>query len=291
MTNWTLDQLEAFTSAVKQGSFSAAARHLGKAQSRISNAIANLEIDLGFELFDRTARLPVLTTQGEDLFIEASAVLEQCQRLNSKAKSVAGKQESRLTIALDEAVPISSFELFFEKLGRQYPLLKVTIFNGSQQDISDWVEQEKADLGILFQQATLSQTLEFSSLSQFKYSLIVSPKHPLACTKAPTVELLNRYRQLVICPRNGSRQSTPISSNHWFVDSYYYSSALVIRNIGWALVPEHIAQSEWHKGQVVELSTEFITQSLLIEMGIVKRRDQGKGPVMQWIYQYLKEAF
>lgn len=291
MTNWTLDQLEAFTCAVKQGSFSAAARHLGKAQSRISNAIANLEIDLGFELFDRTARLPVLTIQGEDLFIEASAVLEQCQRLNSKAKSVASKQESRLTIALDEAVPISSFELFFEKLGKQYSLLKVTIFNGSQQDISDWVEQEKADLGILFQQATLSQTLEFSSLSQFKYSLIVSPKHPLARTKAPTIEQLNRYRQLVICPRNGSQQSTPISSNHWFVDSYYYSSALVIRNIGWALVPEHIAQSEWHKGQVVELSTEFITQSLLIEMGIVKRLDQGKGPVMQWIYQYLKEAF
>ena len=68
--NWTLYQLEAFVLAVNHGSFSAAARKLGRAQSRISTAIANLEVDLGFELFDRSAKLAVLTKHGEDMFIQ-----------------------------------------------------------------------------------------------------------------------------------------------------------------------------------------------------------------------------
>jgi hypothetical protein len=42
----SLEQLQAFAAA-ETGSFSAAARQLGKAQSVVSAAVANLEIDLG----------------------------------------------------------------------------------------------------------------------------------------------------------------------------------------------------------------------------------------------------
>ncbi|EJG0317461.1 LysR family transcriptional regulator, partial [Vibrio parahaemolyticus] len=41
---FTLQQLETLVTCVECGSFSAAARKLGKAQSAISTAIANLEI-------------------------------------------------------------------------------------------------------------------------------------------------------------------------------------------------------------------------------------------------------
>ena len=59
--NPSMEQLEAFVAAAAQGSFSGAARALGKAQSAVSTQISNLEIDLGVELFDRTGRNPVLT--------------------------------------------------------------------------------------------------------------------------------------------------------------------------------------------------------------------------------------
>ena len=76
----------------------------------------------------------------------------------------------------------------------------------------------------------------------------------------------------------------------WHIDSYYYITELVIRGIGWALVPEHIANIHWYKGALSELSTVHITDPLLIEMGIVKRRDQASGPVMNWIYQVLNQG-
>lgn len=57
------DQIQAFVMAAELGSFSAAARQMGKVQSAVSTAIANLEIDAGVELFDRSGRAPVLTEE------------------------------------------------------------------------------------------------------------------------------------------------------------------------------------------------------------------------------------
>lgn len=57
----SLEHFKALLATAETGSFSAAARRLGKAQSVVSAAIANLEIDLGLALFDRSGRYPVLT--------------------------------------------------------------------------------------------------------------------------------------------------------------------------------------------------------------------------------------
>ena len=289
--HWTLDQLTAFVTSVKCGSFSAAARQMGKAQSRISTAISNLETDLGFELFDRSARLPVLTQDGEDMFIEAQAILEQCERLQARADTVATGQEIALTVAIDEAVPIDVFEDFFQKISVKFPLLKLTIMSGSQDDIARWVDEKKADLGFLFRINTLSDSLEYLSLGFFNQALIVSPQHPLAHCKKPTLIQLNQHRQLVIRDRVGHSQEKAISANHWYIDSYYYITALVIRNVGWALIPEHILESVWYKNQAIKLSTYHVPQALKIEIGMVKRRDSGMGTVMEWMVTEIEHTF
>lgn len=289
--NWTLDQLNAFVTSVKCGSFSAAARKIGKAQSRISTAISNLEADLGFDLFDRSARLPVLTQDGEDMFVEAQAILEQCERLQARADTVATGEEIALTVALDEAVPIDIFESFFQKIAHRYPLLKLTIINGSQDDIAKWVDEKKADIGFMFRINQLFDSLEYLSLGVFNHSLIVSPQHPLAQTEKPTLIQLNQHRQLVIRDRVGHSQEKAISANHWYIDSYYYITALVIRNVGWALVPEHVIESEWYKNQTITLSTYNIPNALQVEMGVVKRRDSGMGNIMEWMLDEIEHTF
>lgn len=289
--NWTLDQLEAFVISVKQGSFSAAARKLGKAQSRVSTAIANLEADLGFELFDRSARLPVLTSAGEEMFLEAQAVLDQCQRLQARAMTSAVGEEIALVVAMDEAVPIVSFECFFQTIGELFPQLKLTIINGSRDDIAKWVDEKKADLGILFHLNQLPDSLEMMSIGQFKNILITAPNHDLVSANPPTLNDLNAHRQLVIRDRVGETQEKPISANHWYIDSYYYITSLVIRGLGWALVPEHIVESDWYTDQVVELSTENIPYSQWVEMAVVKRRDKGTGKVMNWMIDEIERMY
>src|ERR1700687_5103215 len=67
----TLDQLRTFIAAAEQGSFSAAGRKLRRAQSVVSQTLANLEGQLGVVLFDRSARYPTLTEGGRALLQNA----------------------------------------------------------------------------------------------------------------------------------------------------------------------------------------------------------------------------
>ena len=69
----SLDQLRTFRAAADEGSFSAAGRRLRRAQSVVSQSLANLEGQLGVKLFDRSGHLPVLTDQGRALLANARA--------------------------------------------------------------------------------------------------------------------------------------------------------------------------------------------------------------------------
>jgi len=62
----TLDQLLVLLAVVETGSFTAAAKRLGRATSAVSYAIDTLERQLALSLFDRgTTRKPKLTQHGE----------------------------------------------------------------------------------------------------------------------------------------------------------------------------------------------------------------------------------
>ena len=72
----SIDALIVFSEAAAAGSFSAAARKLGRSQSTVSTIIADLEIDVGVTLFDRTTRKPRLTAHGEALHLHREEGLE-----------------------------------------------------------------------------------------------------------------------------------------------------------------------------------------------------------------------
>jgi hypothetical protein len=70
----SVDQLLVLLTVAEAGSFTAAAKRLGRATSAISYAIDTLESQLGISLFDRgTTRKPKLTQQGEAVVSEARA--------------------------------------------------------------------------------------------------------------------------------------------------------------------------------------------------------------------------
>jgi DNA-binding transcriptional LysR family regulator len=72
----TLKQLEAFYWAAALGNFATAADRLCVTQSSLSKRIAELESDLGKQLFNRSGYRSVLTEQGEELIEYARRMLE-----------------------------------------------------------------------------------------------------------------------------------------------------------------------------------------------------------------------
>ena len=158
--HWTIEQLKAFIAAAETGSFSAASRKLGKAQSRISTAIANLEIDLGFELFDRSGKYPVLTESGKQMLIDAEAIMQQCQRMNARAIAVNAGDPLTFHVAIDEAVPVNTFETLFSLMVTPSEPTYPMISRGHCHMVN-----EVADIGFIYRVKSLGEQLEWYDLS------------------------------------------------------------------------------------------------------------------------------
>lgn len=92
-----------FVEVVRQGSFSAAARHLGMPKSSVSRRVAHLERALGVELLTRTTRQLRLTEAGTDLYERVAPALD---RLEDAARSMEERQTTprgllRVTAPMD----------------------------------------------------------------------------------------------------------------------------------------------------------------------------------------------
>jgi DNA-binding transcriptional LysR family regulator len=219
----SLESLQLLVAAADSGSFSAAARGLGKAQSAVSMAIANLEIDLGLTLFDRSGRLPLLTLAGERMVAEARALLAQQGQLQAVAAELAAGVEARLTLAIDDGSLLPWLAPVLEQLAARYPSLELELLFPMMEDLDEMLLSGRAQLGVGYQGMTTPAALARFGLGQMAMPLVVAPGHPLAQMAAPALADLGRYRQLLVTGRQPgvepssmarvSRASTPAASS------------------------------------------------------------------------------
>src|ERR1700742_1241506 len=116
-----LDQLRPFIAAAEQGSFSAAGRKLRRAQSVISQTLANLEGQLGVTLFDRRARYPTLTADGRALLESARAVAGEMDGFKARAKTLREGLEPELSLSIDVMFPMSELTEAVAKFRGTFP--------------------------------------------------------------------------------------------------------------------------------------------------------------------------
>jgi DNA-binding transcriptional LysR family regulator len=87
----SLDQLRSFVVAVDEGSFSAAARKVRRAQSVVSELVSGLETQIGVALFDRSGRYPKLTPEGTALLADARGIIAQRRLHESPGEGHGGR--------------------------------------------------------------------------------------------------------------------------------------------------------------------------------------------------------
>ncbi len=286
---WNLDQLQAFVTTVQKGSFSSAARSLGKAQSGISTAISNLETDIGFELFNRQHRYPTLTQKGKSLYPQAYNLLQQCTHLDSRINTLLNDQESALTLAIDEVFPEQALEQTLYQSQKNFPHLKVTLINGSQGDIIDYVRHKQADLGLVVQNTPVSDDVYGVDIGHLNYVVMCAEEHPLAQKEALSVFDLQQYRQYVSCNKQGQAYNAPLSADFWLIDSYFYIMPLVIQGGGWAIIPQSIAQNKMFNLGLKQLNIKEFSVLEASTISIIQRRDAADTATSQWFIPYLTQ--
>lgn len=285
--SFSLEQLQAFVATVETGSFSAAARRLGKAQSVISTAVSNLEIDLGNSLFLRSGRYPRLTPAGERLLAEARVILERCEHFRGVAKSLGEGVESRLVLAVDELYPLEQLGALMDEFARRFPSVELELLFPLMEDVSRMVLEERVDLGIMWRQEILPSALNFHALGWVPLKIVCAPEHELARQQVGWEEL-KRYRQLMVATRNDSEEKVRlrVAADVWWIESHWVIVELVQRNLGWAFVPEHVVAGALDNGYLVSPALAFDDHDWPVALELIWHKQRPLGKAAAW----LKEA-
>src|SRR5581483_1253967 len=123
----TIEQLRTLRAVAEAGSFSAAARKLGRVQAAVSQAIDRLEAQLGLRLFDRTGRVPRLTAHGEAIVAAAARVGAGVEALDELVESLKEGAERALSIVVDALFPTESLVGFARDFARQHPDVRLVL--------------------------------------------------------------------------------------------------------------------------------------------------------------------
>lgn len=107
--NLNLTQIQHFISAANHLNFTEAARSLYITQPSLSNSIAALEKELGFELFIRTKKFVRLTPAGSVLYKEFSNLSDQINSSIAKAHQANLGIDGNISIGCLEAIDTSFF--------------------------------------------------------------------------------------------------------------------------------------------------------------------------------------
>jgi DNA-binding transcriptional LysR family regulator len=117
----SLDQLRTFIAAVDAGSFSAASRKLLRSQSVVSEAISNLEEQIGVKLFDRSGHYPKLTSAGSVILADARSIITGVDLMKARAKGMSAGLEPELSVVIDVFYPIDAITQLRPSFGRNIP--------------------------------------------------------------------------------------------------------------------------------------------------------------------------
>ena len=290
----SLDQLRTFIAAADEGSFSAAGRRLRRAQSVVSQTLANLEGQLGVKLFDRSGHLPVLTEQGRALLADARAVACDVDLLKARAKTLAGGLEPELSMAVDVMFPDATFTDAVAAFQKKFPatLLRCDIESSA---VIEPVLERRCAIGVVGSWALAPPQVSHEALLTIRVPMVVSPQHPLASRRGriPRAVLAEHTQLSHIDPCDislvlGPRIKYPKT---WRLSHLGAKLAFLRAGFGFGGMPLHAVEADLASGALIEVMPEDAPPGgNTIQMSAVYRTDSPPGPAGRWFIERLKQA-
>ncbi|CAN5534836.1 LysR family transcriptional regulator [soil metagenome] len=291
----TLDQMRTFLAAVDEGSFSAAGRKLGRAQSVVSQTLANLEGQLGVRLFDRTARIPVLTDQGRALVIEARDVAGRMDAFKARAASLAGGLEAEVSIVVDVMFPMFVLTHAIGDFQAHFPDTALRVHVEAMGAVLEPVLDGRCAFAVMGALPDTPVTLVREQLQSLRLIHVAVPDHPLAAFNDPVpTEELARHVQLVLTDRSSltaGREFGVFSSRTWRLADLGAKHAFLLAGLGWGGMPLDRVEADLKSGALVEIKlTDAPAGGFVMPWYAAHRPDTPPGPAGRWLIDRLKDT-
>jgi DNA-binding transcriptional LysR family regulator len=290
----SLDQLRTFVAAADEGSFSAAARKLGRVQSAVSGWIAALEDRVGVTLFDRSGRFPALTPAGTVLLADARSILSAVDTLKGRARLMASGVEAELSVVVDVFFPTAVISMAAKVFADRFPMTPLRLFVEGLGAAYAPVLDGRCAFGILAMLPSLAfPSLASERIGDVRLVRVVASGHPLARfgrRRVPRRELA-KYVQLVLTDRSdllAGRDYGVVSPSTWRLADLSTKHAFLKDGLGWGGMPSHMVDDDLAAGRLVLLDVDDLPRTgLPMPMSAYYRASEPPGPAGRWLIDFL----
>lgn len=199
----TLQQLKYAVAVAECGNVTAASQRMFISQPSLTNAVHELEKEIGITIFSRTNKGVVVTNEGDEFLGYARQVLEQASLIEEK---YLGKEQkrSRFSVTCQHySFAVNAFVDVIKQFGgTEYDY---TLRESRTSKIIDDVARLKSEIGILYMNKSNSEVISkllkkndlvFSELFTAKPHVFISKTSPLAKKERITLEDLKPFPYL-----------------------------------------------------------------------------------------------
>ncbi|WP_427771764.1 LysR family transcriptional regulator [Comamonas thiooxydans] len=300
---FSADQVPLFLAVLDAGSFSAAARKLGRVPSAVSMAIAQLEAELDLQLFDRSGREPVPSAAARALEPQARLLAEQLQLLNWQAQALHAGLEERLTLAIAPELLATHWSEPLNRLVREFPALPIEVLAAPQADALELLHAGRAHLALVFERPAMDGREGFQEMGRETLVAVMSPQfelwqqalaeHEQGRTTRPqlTVEQLAATRQVLVASRD-PQQTDPrfvFARQLWRTDSHQAALSLISAGLAWGWLPKGLVESHIGSGALMEIPVLNISNGTTLFVDWVWSKERAQGLAARRFVQLLRE--
>ena len=190
-----------FVAVAEELHFGRAALRLHMTQPPLTQAIANIEKQLGVRLFDRTKRSVQLTATGQALLPEARELLARAQALPSHARAAAHGELGRLRLAFVSTVGFGLLPQWVRAFRALHPQVEFELVEATGDVQLRLLERGEVDAGFMLHSPGFAPAgLEHLRISREPLVLALPEQHALAASRALSLAAV-LAQPLVMFPR------------------------------------------------------------------------------------------
>jgi DNA-binding transcriptional LysR family regulator len=292
--NITLDQLDTFRVVAESGSFSEAARRMGRAQSAVSRAVALLERQLDVTLFDRSQYRPPLTPAGKVLLDDAREILDRLGHFAERAKRLDATLESEVTLVVDGVFPVERLVTLSRGFAKMFPSVGLRLLTENLGGVAARVRSGEAAIGVAGPHSAAAPGLRRRHIGRVRLVPVVRAGHPLAKKKGRISSArLARFVQVVLTDPSGGTRGVDVavlSPRTFRVADFGTKLAFLLEGLGWGNMPEHWVSEPLSKGKLVRIQPEaWAPDEHTLSLSSVVSTDRVLGPAARWVWDTLAE--
>lgn len=284
---FNLQQLETLILCVECGSFSSAARRLGKAQSAVSTTIANLEVDTGIDIFDRSTRAPTLTANGKLLYSHAQDLLSHANNVKAMVNALNAGVEDCVTIVICDLLLTSNFYNVINQFYQRFPHTELIIQVVENKYVAQLVSDNEASIGLKIWDSFNLTEVELGLVGYLPMSIAVRNSHPLLCKESVKPSDLSTYMQVSLLENSGLLD-IKLTSNITKTNQINVLLSILELQHCWGIVPNHLIAGR-DSLEVIKLDAE--EKNFLLHVDRVTRENQQLGPAISWFYKQCVEIY